>query len=196
MAGEKVALRVWGTGWLKYGVQTWGVDLQPSDTPVYEWVVAGQSAPGTTLDGQDFALWNTATQDYLVRGHQTWGVGLNWYSKTQQPTPTAPPPSGFRSFVAFNCTSGSRPLEMWVLDESANTGWVDKGRLEPQWSGTSCPATGQPFTFTPVSGHFYLVEGIDLDAPGCANEVGIGCDKSDSTFQGSTKGGIDTVTIG
>ncbi len=77
MYGQAVALRVWGGGWLKYGVQGLGVDLQFSDTPSYEWYVLGEP-PGTSIpDGQDFAVWDSAAHDYLVFGHETWGVSLN-----------------------------------------------------------------------------------------------------------------------
>ena len=44
MRGQAVALRVWGGGWLKYGNQTWGVDLQLSDTPVLRVVRPGRQA--------------------------------------------------------------------------------------------------------------------------------------------------------
>src|SRR5262249_28238943 len=56
MRGQAVALRVWGGGWLKYGDQTWGVDLVLSDTPSYEWyVLAG--TPGGPIDDGRWALW-------------------------------------------------------------------------------------------------------------------------------------------
>ena len=64
MYGEAVALRVWGGGWLEYGHQDWGVDLQLSDTPSYEWYVLGET-PGWDIDGGEFALWNSAAHDYL-----------------------------------------------------------------------------------------------------------------------------------
>jgi hypothetical protein len=91
MKGQAVALRVWGGGWLRYGQVTLGVDLVLSDTPSYEWYVLG-GTPGLPIDGQQvgagrdggsFALWNNAANDYLVLGEQVWGVGLNWYTKTQ-----------------------------------------------------------------------------------------------------------------
>jgi hypothetical protein len=92
----------WGGGWLKYGNQTFGVDLQLSATPVYEWYAIGLQGDasestwaGSNLeDGGTFALWHSTAQAYLVHGYQFWGIGLNWYrvgggsSATPTPTPT------------------------------------------------------------------------------------------------------------
>jgi hypothetical protein len=75
MWGEAVALRVLGGGWLRYGTQTWGVDLQLSDTPVYEWYILG-GQPGQPMGGTDFALWNRAASGYLVWAQQSYGVNL------------------------------------------------------------------------------------------------------------------------
>ncbi len=86
MRGQAVALRVWGGGWLKYGNETWGVDLVLSDTPSYEWYVVG-GTPGIPIDNGPWALCNNAAHDYLVYGDQTWGVNLNWYQKTLPPPP-------------------------------------------------------------------------------------------------------------
>jgi hypothetical protein len=199
MKGQAVALRVWGGGWLKYGHETWGVDLQLSDTPVYEWYALG-GQPGQELtDSSGFALWNSSAKDYLVAGHQTFGVSLNWYQQTlpKPPPPPPPPPAGVKTFVAYNCISEDRPVEMWVEDFSAGTGWVDKGRLDAQWSPEGgCPATGQPWTFSPTPGHAYLVESVDDLAPGCSNDPTIGCDRSDPPFTGDAHGQVVSTTIG
>ena len=53
-----------------------------SDTPSYEWYIIG-APPGVQVDSEEFALWDSAANDYLVFGHQTWGVNLNWCKKTQ-----------------------------------------------------------------------------------------------------------------
>jgi hypothetical protein len=198
MKGQAVALRVWGGGWLRYGHNDLGVDLTLSDTVSYEWYVLG-GTPGVTLDSGTFALWSSAANDYLVSGHQTWGVSLNWYQKTQpsSPPPTPPSPTGVRTFVAYNCISEERPLEMWVADLSARTGWTDQGRLDSQWSSGGCPQTGQPFTFTPTAGHQYDVRSVDYQANGCSNDPSIGsCWRSDTTFVGAPNGQPFTTTIG
>ena len=197
MFGQAVALRVWGGGWLKYGQQTWGVDLQLSSTPAYQWYILGER-PGQPVE-QEFALWNSAAHDYLVFGGQTWGVDLNWYRKTQPtPPPPPPPPHGVRLFATANCVAEQRPLEMWVDDFTAGTGFVDKGRLDPRWTEDGChPTADQFWTFTPVSGHTYLLRSVDYLAPGCSNDPIDGqCWRSDTMLTGDAGGGVAVTTIG
>jgi hypothetical protein len=74
--GEAVALRVSGGGWLRYGTQTWGVNLQLSNTPVFEWYIVG-GQPGQPMTGSDFALWNRTAAHYLIWGQQQYGVNLS-----------------------------------------------------------------------------------------------------------------------
>ncbi len=99
MHGQAVALHVPGGGWLKYGHQTYGVNLDQSDTPSYEWYVIGvkgtsnSTFAGVPLDTGVFALWNSAAQDYLIFGSQSVGVDLNWYKKTLPPPPPPPTPT-------------------------------------------------------------------------------------------------------
>jgi hypothetical protein len=191
MYGEAVALRVWGGGWLKYGHQDWGVDLQLSDTPSYEWYILGET-PGWDIDGGEFALWNSAAHDYLILNDQTWGVDLNWYQKTlpQNSTPP-PPPQGWSSVVAYNCIQEARPLEVWVDDYTAGTGYVDKGELQPLWSdeGGCVPSASTVTTFPLTSGHTYLFRAIDFDAPGCSNDPNVGsCSRNDLTITGGAGG--------
>jgi hypothetical protein len=83
--GEPVALRVWGGGWLKYGHQTWGVDLQLSDTPSYEWYVLGGPSGAPLANGSYFALWSSTANGYLVNRHQTFGVDLDWSRAPRPP---------------------------------------------------------------------------------------------------------------
>ena len=52
------------------GNQTFGVDLQLTSTPVYQWYILGET-PGNTVDSNEFALWNSAANDFLVECHQT-----------------------------------------------------------------------------------------------------------------------------
>ncbi len=197
MKGEALALRVWGGGWLVHATQTFGVDLQLSDTPSYEWYVVGAGQPGLVLDDGEFALWNSAANDYLVRGDQVWGIALNWYEKTlPAQTAVAPPPKGVKTFVVYNCDLEDLPVEMWVLDETAATPFSDQGVLEPQW-GDSCPSTGQPWIFYPTPGHSYLVEAIDFSEPGCDNDpyAESSCVKMSMPFVGDANGLVTSATI-
>ena len=198
MRGQAVALRVWGGGWLKYGHETWGINLVLSDTPSYEWyVLAG--TPGLPIDNGGFALWNSVAGDYLVYGERTWGVNLRWYQDTlpQPDPPPPPPPHGVKTFTAFNCVSEQRPLWMWVADLSAGGDWVDKGQLDLAVGRLGLPHTGQPFTFTPTSGHQYLVRSVDYLAPGCSNDPNdAGCWRSTTAFVGDANGQAVSTTIG
>ena len=198
MYGQAVALRVWGGGWLTYGHQTWGVDLQLSDTPSYQWYVLG-APPGTPVDSEDFALWNSAAHDYLVFGNETFGVNLNWYEKTlPQSSSPPPPPPGVKLFIAYNCISEERPVEMWVADLTAGTGFVDMGQLATAWDGDSCgPTAGNVWTFSPTAGHSYLVRAVDFSASGCSNDPSNGdCDRADITFTGDANGEVVSDPIG
>lgn len=199
MYGQAVALRVWGGGWLKYGHQTWGVDLQLSSTPSYEWYILGEQ-PGNLVDNGGFALWDSAAHDYLVYGHQTFGVSVNWYQKTKTQTPqTLPPPRGVKLFITYNCTTEQRPLEMWVEDFTARTPFVDMGQLAPLWTEEDgCqPDTDQLWTFTPTPGHTYLLRSVDFSAPGCSNDPTEGqCWRSDTTLTGDANGVVVRTPIG
>jgi hypothetical protein len=198
MRGQAVALKVWGGGWLRYGHQTYGVDLQLSDTPVYEWYVLG-GQPGSPILGPDFALWNSAAKDYLVEGGQLWGVDLNWYNKANPSTGGGggTPVTGYRSIQVSNCFVEQRPLEMWVKDFTAGGGWVDKGELDPQYNEWgACPYTGSPWTYTLQSGHHYLIHAVDLWRPGCPNDPDVGdCWQSEIQIVGDANGPVSLVTI-
>jgi hypothetical protein len=125
MYGQAVALRVWGGGWLKYGNETWGADLVLSNTPSYQWYVLG-ATPGSSIDSDDFALWNSAANGYLVEAHQTWGVSLRWDS-TAKPTATVhdasvtmtgqPPVEGYIPFLGY---FGGGPGNSSVLTRVSN----------------------------------------------------------------------------
>ncbi|MDI1460754.1 hypothetical protein QEZ54_07240 [Catellatospora sp. KI3] len=157
----KVALRVADSpGYIRWGAQNYGIDLVWSSTPVYEWNLI------STPSGQ--ALFNTNRRDYMVYGGRFWGVNLIWLSDmVASPSPT----QGVKTYTLQNCHDAKRAVQVWVSDMDTGGAWVDKGRLNSQWSGTSCPVVGQPFTFSPtVSNHRFRVRAIDFGAPGCTND--------------------------
>jgi hypothetical protein len=198
MQGQAVALRVWGGGWLTYGFQSFGVQLQLSDTPSYEWYIVG-GTPGSSISSNgSWALWNSAAHDYLVEAHRSVGASLRWYQETLPPPP-APlprPPVGVKTVQATNCVDEQRPLEMWVDDLTARTA-TDSGTLDSQYADGGCPATGQPWMFTPTSGHQYVVYSVDYSAPGCSNDPTIAdCWRSQTTFTGDAGGGFLPIQIG
>ena len=204
MKGEAVAIKVWGGGWLKYGYETFGVDLQLSSTPVYEWYAIGRrndpsdsSWAGSNLeDGWTFALWNSSAHAYLIAGYQTWGVSLNWSNKvggSSSPTPTPTPIRGVKTEQVFNCSAEMAPVEVWIEDQTAGRGFVDQGSLGEQYgSGGSCPADGSvPITFSPISGHQYRLVATESALSSCdgSNDPQeSGCQKMVAQFVGDANG--------
>ncbi len=174
MKGQAVAIKVWGGGWLKYGTQTFGVDLQLSATPVYEWYAIGiqqgdageRTFAGASLtDGGTFALWNSSAQAYLVEGHQTWGIGLKWYKEnggsTASPSST-PTPQGVKTEQVLNCSVEQDAVDVWVADQTVGGGFVDEGTVNSQYGDEGCPASGSmPLRFSPISGHQYRLVATD-----------------------------------
>jgi hypothetical protein len=203
MKGQAVAIRVWGGGWLKYGHQTWGVDLQLSNTPVYEWYAIGlqgdaseQTWAGTDLtSGGTFALWNSSAQAYLVAGHETFGVDLEWYRVGSGATPTPVPTQtqhGVKTEQVLNCSVDQRTVEVFIADLTMGGGLADKGSVAEQYGAAGCPASGSvPLTFSPISGHQYLLVATDNALPTCdgANDPQDGgCIKMEARFVGDAKG--------
>jgi len=210
MKGEAVALKVWGGGWLKYGYETFGVDLQLSSTPVYEWYAIGQrndpsdsSWAGSDLeDGGTFALWNSSAQAYLIAGYQTWGVSLNWSNKVggpSAPTPTPAPTRGVKTEQVFNCSVDQQPVEVWIEDQTAGGGFVDLGSLAEQYGPGGCPAPGSvPGTLSPQSGHSYELVATDSALSGCdaGNDPQEGqCQKMIVHFVGDANGYTRTDVV-
>jgi hypothetical protein len=211
MKGQAVALRVWGGGWLKYGTQTFGVDLQLSDTPVYEWYAIGQQFDasenawaGTGLTYGGFALWNSSAQAYLVRGYETWGIDLKWYrpSGSPSPTPTPSPTHGVKTERVLNCSVQQQAVDVWIADQTAGGGFVDKGTVDAQYGSAGCPASGSvPLTFSPISGHNYVLVAVDRTLPACdgRNDPQEGaCQKMYVQFVGDANGytRTDIIDIG
>jgi hypothetical protein len=56
--------------YLAYGYENFGVDLVWSDTPRFEWQLAGT--------GKNRGLYNSTYHDYLQYGERTWGINLQW----------------------------------------------------------------------------------------------------------------------
>lgn len=212
MQGQAVALKVWGGGWLKYGHQTFGVDLQLSSTPVYEWYAIGQEldpSKGTWVgadlenDGA-FRLWNSSAHAYLVPGDQTWGIGLTWSTGSvgSTPTPTpSPAPRGTKTEQVFNCATDQQPVEVWIADQTSGGGFVDQGTVNAQYGPDGCPASGSvPLTFSPLSGHQYLLVATDSALPDCQSDDPreSACGKMTVQFVGDANGytRTDIVDVG
>jgi hypothetical protein len=202
MYGEAVALRVWGGGWLEYAHQTFGVDLHLVSQPVYQWYILDGTAGAvvdSSADPSNFALWNSAANDYLVHFNETFGVDLQWEKKTIPPPSPPPPAASGGRILLYNCIMEDRPLEIWLIDDTAGTEWTDQGPLQPGWvDGDGCGENSDDsWTFTPVAGHTYEVRAVDFDADGCSNDPINGqCVRSDTTFLGNPSGPLVPVPIG
>ncbi len=213
MKGQAVAIKVWGGGWLKYGHQTFGVDLQLSATPVYEWYAIGLQGDasestwaGSNLeDGGTFALWNSSAQAYLVHGHQFWGIDLNWYrvgGGSPSPTPTPTTQHGVKTERVLNCSVDQHAVEVWIADQTVGGEFVDQGRVDQQYGSAGCPDSGSvPLTFSPLSGHQYLLVATDSSLPACGgidDPQQDACRKMTVQFDGDVNGftRTDIVDIG
>jgi hypothetical protein len=168
-------------------------------TPVYQWYILG-GTPGSTVDSAEFSLWDGAASDFLVEHNQNFGVDLEWYKKTLPPaTPPAPAPAGVKLLIEYNCYMDGDPLEMWVNDATAGTGWTDRGAVQNGWiDGDGCEETSDDsWTFAPISGHRYEVRAVDFEADGCSNDPTDGpCDVADTAFVGDANGIVDSIPIG
>lgn len=158
MYGQAIALRVWGGGWLTYSNQTWGVDVQLSSTPAYQWYVLG-AQPGTPIDSQDFALWNSAANAYLVMGHETWGVDLKWYKPSTGGGSTVhsasvfmiaqPPVQGFVPFLGY---FGGGSANHSVLTEISNSPYgATLFFIKPGHSSSQCGDPNAVITLPPAA---------------------------------------------
>ena len=100
--------------------------------------------------------------------------------------------------MLYNCATDDDPLEIWVNDFTAGSGWADEGTLQPGWEDGGCGETPEDsWQLAPVSGHDYEVRSVDFDADGCSNDPTISsCTASDTTFVGGSNGGVMTVPIG
>jgi len=156
MYGQAVALRVWGGGWLKYGNETWGVDLVLSDKPEYQWYLVGAPA-GTPVANGQFALWNSATNRYMVAAHQTWGVSLDWKSDPGQSTSTVhnasvtmtaqPPVQGYVPFLGYY---GGGPGNTSVLTQVSNSPYgVTLFFIKPGHQSSECGNSNAVITLPP-----------------------------------------------
>ncbi|MFB9448396.1 hypothetical protein Dvina_14210 [Dactylosporangium vinaceum] len=209
MKGQALALRLGSHGYLRYSHRQFGVDLELTSEPVYEWYVIGggsgeESRAGTALSGGG-AIWNRTAQAYLVNGGETWGIDLNWYQVGDGSTPPMqnPPPTqftGIGTVKVVNCAPDQHPLEVFLQDRSAGGGFTDKGSVAPAWVAGGCPGQSPPtVTFSGlIAGHQYVLVTTDRLNSYCGshtdNPLEGGCQTSVATFTGDTSGNGHTLT--
>jgi hypothetical protein len=75
--GEPLAVRISGGGYVRYKVRTFGINLDWSSTPVFDWGIYGGT--GTIRTGASVSLYNRTESDHLVHARRTFGINLCWY---------------------------------------------------------------------------------------------------------------------
>lgn len=85
--GDRVAISIQGIDqpYLKYERRTIGINLNWSNRPIYEWIIAG-GPKGTVVKAQtQVALFNTVEKDFLIYGQRGGkAINLRWYKDRNQ----------------------------------------------------------------------------------------------------------------
>lgn len=81
--GEKFAIYVEGGGYLNYESRRWGINLDYSDHPSYEWEIRGGMNGDLVEAWTDIALFNHVEKDYMVYCPRDWGINLRWWKDTE-----------------------------------------------------------------------------------------------------------------
>ncbi len=76
--GETVALHVKGGNWLYYKSRTWGINLDFSSDPKYEWEILGEKPDTAVQAGVPLALYNAVEKDMVVYCSRPVGINLRW----------------------------------------------------------------------------------------------------------------------
>jgi hypothetical protein len=79
--GEPVAVYVKGGGYLYYKEREYGINLEYSLTPAYQWEFCGDGSAGTTTPAKfrtNVSLYNSKTQDYVAYCKREYGINLRW----------------------------------------------------------------------------------------------------------------------
>jgi hypothetical protein len=79
--GDLVALANGGDpSFIRYAERTWGINLDWSEAPVYEWQVLGASSDKVVTTGARVALYNTVSKEPLIFFDRTVGGDIGWPS--------------------------------------------------------------------------------------------------------------------
>ncbi|HMG66205.1 MAG TPA: hypothetical protein VK588_00920, partial [Chitinophagaceae bacterium] len=82
---ERFAIHVAGGGYLKYQQSIWGINLDYSTTPVFEWKFRdnsfGPQQPKNVNSHDILSLFNTYNEGYMLYGERDYGPNLNWSDK-------------------------------------------------------------------------------------------------------------------
>jgi hypothetical protein len=114
--------------------------------------------------------------------------------------PTDPVPDGASKVCIFNCHVQYYDVNVWVLDETENTGWQEvKHGLDHQYDNSgSCPGQGSPFEMDLTDGHIYHFRVLDPDSDYCSGEndpLNGGCIKLFFSIKGDDNGEVACVAV-
>jgi len=74
--GEPLAVRINGGGYVHYRVREFGINLDWSSTPDFDWRIRGGT--GTIPTGSPVSLYNRTESDVLVYAQRAFGINLCW----------------------------------------------------------------------------------------------------------------------
>jgi hypothetical protein len=141
VAGELVALKFAGGGYLVHESRTFGVNLGWSSSPSYQWrLMRKPFSSGNDLEGQpllksDFvALYNTVQNNYLVYADRNVGINLGWFA---EPTPPTPPQEIRKDLSMTSQVVGQRLLWTGTVGGSFDHGYIESVQINPQFQNAA-----------------------------------------------------------
>lgn len=91
---DAFALYVNGHGYLKYESRSYGINLNWSTTPVYEWKFINNQDVGPIQSNVATGLYNITANDFVVYASRDYGINLKWLHETSTTTYQEWQPSG------------------------------------------------------------------------------------------------------
>jgi hypothetical protein len=85
--GDVVAIKVEGSaGYLHYQKRSFGINLEYSKTPVYEFVVLCKNNKGTPIKvNEPIGIYNQVEKDFIIYAERPVGINLRWWSDRDLP---------------------------------------------------------------------------------------------------------------
>lgn len=68
--------------------------------------------------------------------------------------------TGIRAVQIYNCTVDKVPVKIWTMDMTNGTGWQQRGSLEGQYQGASCPGNSLPLVLPLQHDHVYRIVAV------------------------------------
>lgn len=80
--GQPIAVFVKGGGYLHYKERKYGINLEYSQTPMYQWEFRGTGTGPVRLK-TSVSLYNSVSRDYVVYCRRDYGINLRWAKDCQ-----------------------------------------------------------------------------------------------------------------